>query len=70
MERFEYGQADHRLICEALLVALGATQVRRACHASVIDSDAAMHLLDDLMGEIICVDPAVETDPPRNHPVG
>jgi hypothetical protein len=70
MERLEYGQGDRRLICQAVLVALGATQVRRAWHASVIDSDAAMHLLDDLMDEIICVDAAVETDLARNHPVG
>lgn len=70
MKRPEYGQADRRLICQALLVALGATQVRRAWHASVLDSNAAMQLLDDLMGEILCVDAAVETDLARNHPVG
>ena len=69
MERSEYGQADRR-VCQALLVALGAIRVRRAWHASVLDSDAAMHLLDDLMGEIIGVDAGVETDLARNHPLG
>lgn len=70
MERSENGPADRRRNCQALLVALGATQVRTAWHAGVLDSDAAMHLLDDLMAEIICVAGAVEEDLARNHPVG
>jgi hypothetical protein len=38
--------------CHALLLALAATQLRRAWHAGVIDSDTAMRSLDSVIGEI------------------
>jgi hypothetical protein len=38
--------ADEEITCHALLLALVATQLRRAWHAGVMDADTAMKSLD------------------------
>ena len=43
---------DLELTCDAMLVAVTASQLLRAWHAGVIDAEAAMRGLDRVMSEI------------------
>jgi hypothetical protein len=44
--------ADEQITCQALQLALVATQLRTAWHAGVMDADTAMRSLDRAVGEL------------------